>query len=307
MFEDLLNGIFERNGLDDTQTQARYLGALRPYARQLWQSYQQQDVTVDYSEAQTQEAYLLRYFPFYTLPVTRELDALRADGVALPEVELLDACFFGCGPGPEVIGLMQHLMDSESNTTMLKALLVDIAAPTWSHSREIVLANLVEPMWEPHLVEYESISACLSDTQTLMKMDLEGCHFTVIQNCLNEVPANARSKVVDNILESFGRLSPGAIALVIERSNYDATARMMRAMHDRAAGIEHLTPIGDSSLADKSISCFKMLDDVPNIIADNVLYRSGDPEPAEWSKDRLIFAHYVDYICIAFQVDCGPR
>jgi hypothetical protein len=128
MFEDLLNGIFDRNGLYDTKAKAQYLSELRPHAKQLWQSYQQQNITVDYSEAKIQEAYLLRYFPFYTRPVVKELDALRTAGVTLPEVELLDACFLGCGPGPEVIGLMQHLRNSEADTTMLTAKMVDIAA-----------------------------------------------------------------------------------------------------------------------------------------------------------------------------------
>ena len=128
MFEDLLNGIFDRNGLYDTKAKAQYLSELRPHAKQLWQSYQQQNITVDYSEAKIQEAYLLRYFPFYTRPVVKELDALRTAGVTLPEVELLDACFVGCGPGPEVIGLMQHLRNSEADTTMLTAKMVDIAA-----------------------------------------------------------------------------------------------------------------------------------------------------------------------------------
>ena len=97
MFEDLLNGIFDRNELYDTKAKAQYLSELRPYAKQLWQSYRPglgRDVTVDYSEAKIQEAYLLRYFPFYTRPVVKELDALRTDGVTLPEVELLDACFW---------------------------------------------------------------------------------------------------------------------------------------------------------------------------------------------------------------------
>jgi hypothetical protein len=144
-FGDLINGISDRNGLCNTKAKAQYLSELRPYARKVWESYQQQDVTVDYSEAKTQETYLLRYFPFYTLPVLMELDALRTNGITLPEVDLLDACFLGCGPGPEVIGLMQHLRNSEADTTMLTAKMVDIADAAWSHSREIVRDFLVVP------------------------------------------------------------------------------------------------------------------------------------------------------------------
>lgn len=305
IFEDLINGISDRNGLCDRKAKDQYLSELRPYARQVWSSYRQQNVTADYSEAKNQEAYLLRYFPFYTLPVLVELDALRADGVTLPEAELLDACFLGCGPGPEVIGLMQHLRNSEADTTMLTIKMVDVAAAAWSHAREIVRDFVAEPLWKPGLVEYESVAASLSDTKALRQMDLEGCHLAVVQNCLNEVPAGTQPEVVDNILEVFRRLAPGAIALVIERSGYGKTLRMMKSMQKLAAGIEHLTPIGDANPAYKCISYADMLHVVPSIITDNVLYRHGYPEPV-WNKDGLIFSKKNDYYCNVFQVGSVP-
>ena len=53
IFEDLINGISNRNGLCDTKAKAQYLSDLRPYAKQMWESYQQGNVTADYSEAKT--------------------------------------------------------------------------------------------------------------------------------------------------------------------------------------------------------------------------------------------------------------
>ena len=58
----------------------------------------------------------MRYFLFYTLLVETELDDLRANGFGLPDVELLNACFFGCDPGPVVIGLINHLRELKSET-----------------------------------------------------------------------------------------------------------------------------------------------------------------------------------------------
>ena len=201
MFEELLSGIFHQNGLTYAEAkQQQYVKQLRPYGKDLWQSYQQQDVTVDYSQAKTQEAYLLRYFPFYTLSVEKKLDALRERGHTLPEVELLDVCFFGCGPGPEFIGLIKHLRNSNAKTTMLTAKMVDVASETWSHSREIVQNFLAEPFWDPGLLEIQSITASLSDAKAIEEIHLEGCHFAVIQNCLNEVPRKDRQTVVDIII-----------------------------------------------------------------------------------------------------------
>ena len=81
---------------------------------------------------------------------------------------------------------------------------------------------------------------------------------------------------------------------------------MMKKMHKLAAGIERLTPIGDADPPAKRISCFNMLYDVPSIITDNVLHRYGDPEPAAWNSDGLIFSRRVNYICTAFQVGAVP-
>ena len=81
---------------------------------------------------------------------------------------------------------------------------------------------------------------------------------------------------------------------------------MMKKMHKLAAGVDRLTPIGDADPAEKLICCVNMLYDVPSIITDNVLHRSGYPEPAAWDSDGLIFAENVYYICTAFQVGAVP-
>ena len=139
MYPSLLNGIIQRNSLADDAAIATHLRSLQPYAKDLWQSYKTDNVIVDYADPKTQEAYLLRYFPFYCGPLYQEMKHLHHGGCALPNVELLDAVFFGCGPGPEVIALMRHLIEVKSPTTMISAQLIDSAAATWAYSRDIVL------------------------------------------------------------------------------------------------------------------------------------------------------------------------
>ena len=119
MFEQLLNGIFHKKGLSDERAKQEHLKSLREPARKLWKSYRperHQPVTVDYSQKKTQEAYLLRYFPCYTLLVHKVLKDLRDSGHSLPEVELMESCFFGCGPGPEFIGLISYKVDKFKKT-----------------------------------------------------------------------------------------------------------------------------------------------------------------------------------------------
>lgn len=300
MFEGLLRGIFEQNGLDDADTKAQYLRDLQPAARRLRESYHKSKVVTEYSEAKTQEAYLLRYFPFYTRLVERELDVLRERGFGVPEVELLEACLFGCGPGPEVIGLMRSLKKSNAMTTMLIAKMVDIAAEEWTYAREICREFVAKPLWAPGLFEYESITTSLSNGQALSEIDLEGCHIAVVQNCLNELPDNSQERTVQNILGAFNRLQTGAIALVIDIAGYTSTTeKMMEMMVENIADFPCLEIISDDDF-EKKINCRDLLDKVPPVVTENLLYRSTGVIPDEWSG--LIFKSKINYTSMAFQV-----
>tara|TARA_R110002072_G_scaffold247825_1_gene406955 strand:- start:600 stop:1523 length:924 start_codon:yes stop_codon:yes gene_type:complete len=305
MYADLLEGIFQRNDLADEPARAAHLRSLQPYARRLWQSYRQPEVIIDYAHPKTQEAYLLRYFPFYRWPLVAEMNRLHDNGWALPRNELLEAAFFGCGPCPEIIGLMQHLVNVGSPTTMISAQLVDSAAESWAYSRDLVLEHLTEPAWEPRLVDYVPTPACLTKKETLASASINGCHFAVVQNCLNEVPWQHIDCVVENIMSQFARLAPGAIALVIDRSNYPATSQMMRKMHAHAKDSEYIVPIGVEEPERSPIDCLGTLSNVPEIVTNNLFHRHGDIEPNDWDTNGLIFSKKINYISMAFQVGCA--
>ena len=302
MYSALLEGIFQRNNLTNEAACARHLRDLQPYARKLWESYRAPDVIVDYSDRKTQEAYLLRYFPFYLMPLIEEMGQLNHGGSALPHTELFEAAFFGCGPGPEILGLMLHLMNVKSPTTMISAQLIDSAAETWAYSRNLVLEHLAEPAWAPKLVDYVSTSACLSDSEALAAAAVDGCHFAVVQNCLNEVPLRLAGCVVENLMSQFARLAPGAIVLVVDRSGYEKTDLMMQAMHAIAVESENIVSISGEEPQRRSIDCSKILNGVPDIVTNNLFHRWGDIKPNDWDTDKLIFAKKIDYVSTAFQV-----
>ena len=303
-YDELLEGIFQRNNLTDEVARAGHLQDLQEPARKLWLSYQNasKGVTADYSDRKTQEAYLLRYFPFYHLALEEEMMQLYKGGSKLPRTELLEAAFFGCGPGPEILGLMKHLIDVESATTMISAQLIDSAAETWTYARNLVLEHLAEPLWAPKLVDYVSTSACLTDSEALATAAIDGCHFAVVQNCLNEVPQGQRDCVVENLMSQFARLAPGAIVLVVDRANYETTKQMMQDMYDRAEKSEKFVPISGRELEDEILYYGEKLDSVPPIVTNNLFHRSGDIKPNDWDTDKLILAKKIEYVRMAFQV-----
>jgi hypothetical protein len=300
MYAQLLEGICRRNNLADEVACANHLRGLQQHARTLWQSYQQQNVVGEYSNPATQEVYLLRYFPFYCLPIAYELDRLHKAGFQLPQVELLEAAFFGCGPGPEVIGLMLHLGNVEAPTTMISAQMLDSAAEGWGYARNLVLEHLAEPFWEPRLIDYVPTQACLTDGAKLASAAVDGCHFAVVQNCLNEVPFWRRNCVAVNLMSQFARLAPGAVALVIDRSGYEATDKMLRNLHAFATESENVVPLYGPR--HEKTPCTDMLNGVPDIVTNNLFHRSGDIKPDDWAIDGLIFSKQIDYVSMAFQV-----
>ena len=296
MYRELLEGIFQRNNLTDDVARIGYLRDLRPYGRKLWRSYRTKDVIVDYAERKTQEAYLLRYFPFYHLALITEMNRLQ---IELPRTELLEAAFFGCGPGPEILGLMEYLIKVKSPTTMISAQLIDTAAETWAYSRKLVLEHIAEPRWEPKLVDYVSTAACMTDSEALAAAAVDGCHFAVVQNCLNEVPQEQSDCVVENLMSQFARLAPGAIVLVVDRQGYQKTEQMMQYMYDIAEKSEKFVSINGGEICEGTVSCRQMLDSVPLIVTNNLFYRSPYLND---QTDGLIFATKIKYLSMAFQV-----
>ena len=110
MYDKILGEIFAKNGLENTDSQINYLQSLKPAAKRLWQAYQSQAVAIDYSEPKIQEVYLLRYFVPYSRLLSAVLKKMESQGnVISSKGGLLSACFFGCGPGPELAGLIRHL------------------------------------------------------------------------------------------------------------------------------------------------------------------------------------------------------
>ncbi len=223
VFEQLLEGIFAQQELATEQDQAAYLSGLRSVGKSLWNSYWTQDVGVDYASAGIQNAYLLRYFPFYTKLVPC---VLSQSDVQLPKVELLQPIFFGCGPAPEFVGLLEHLKENCPKTEMVSATFVDIAIDTWRHSININIGCVVSRIWDAELCDYQSKRVDIADPNLQREMKVETCHLAVFQNCFNEV-SDKLEDVILNIEEICQKMPAGAIILLIDRSDYPATVNML--------------------------------------------------------------------------------
>ena len=152
----LLDGIYSANQLRTNIQKQTHLQKLRNSAIELWSEYQSSDISPDYSRIDYQEAYLLCYFLPYSQLVPYLLNKLilkKNFSYQLPEKGLLTASFFGCGPGPEIFGLMRYLGSVQPSISISAAML---DRESWKHGRKII-RQLLDRVWNSDLYNYYSL------------------------------------------------------------------------------------------------------------------------------------------------------
>ena len=253
-YPSLLDGIYSGWRLDTSAERLSYLRNLQGPATELWEEFQKQDVSPDYSRPGYEDAYLLRYFFPYSLLVPSVLhyhlsDFFHTDG------DLLIASFLGCGPGPELYGLMYYLRYARSGVPMISASMLDIAPNSWAYSRNIVSENLLNRTWDSGLYEISEFKSNLAGaSQQFLSNDterwLEESNLIVIQNCLNEIPVSGYDQVLVNMTRMMDIMKPSALILIIERHGYPMVKKLLGNIRSTAKKFDNMQtrhrPTGDS-------------------------------------------------------------
>lgn len=220
----LLDGIYSANQLRTDIEKQTHLQKLRNSATELWREYQGSDISPDYSKINYQEAYLLCYFLPYSQLVPYLLNKLilkKNFSYQPPENGLLTASFFGCGPGPEIFGLMRYLGSVQPSINISAAML---DREPWTHSRKIV-RQLLDCVWNSDLYNIQEFNAnIVGSPNDFLPADSEErvkrSDLIVIQHGLNE-RRNAKSeRLVENMKQLVENMKTGAVMLIIERSTY---------------------------------------------------------------------------------------
>ena len=218
-YQTILEAIYLENSAKTDTQKRECLKKLKEASILLGREYQQQEISPDYSRQDYQEAYLLRYFLPYSQLVPYLLNYLKLKkNFQLPEDGTLTASFFGCGPGPELYGLMSYLNSPQSGINISAAML-DIVA--WEHGRKIVRNHLLT-----RVKIHEFKSNLVGTTSSFLPNDsgkwVSTSDLIVIQHCLNE-RHNARSnqpQLTENMKQLVAKMKPGAVMLIIERARY---------------------------------------------------------------------------------------
>ncbi len=246
MFNALLEGIFESVGKkENREEQIKYLTSLQEPAKALHESYNTQDgCTPKYEDEKTRHAYLLRYFPFYSqlLP-----EILQKNNDSLPKKKHLTATFFGCGPAPELVGLLQFLR-SNTKTRQVDANLVDIASDHWRHARNIAINYIAARNWAQRFSNFvftgkwerkllknvRLVEADIADKMMFSSSDISGLirksDLVVFQNFLNEIinDDDKRLATIENMKQTLEKLPTNSIGIIIDCSGYHKIDKIIK-------------------------------------------------------------------------------
>ena len=230
-YQTILEAIYSENSVETDDQKRRCLEKLKEASVSLGKEYQQQEISPDYSKQDYQEAYLLRYFLPYSQPLPYLLNhlILKKDfSYQLPEDGLLTASFFGCGPGPEIFGLMRYL-GSYQPSIRISAAMLD--REPWRHGRKLI-QQLLDRTWNPDSYKIHEFKAdIVGNPSDFLPVDSEEwvkrSDLIVFQHCLNE-RYNARSnQLIENMTQLVAKMKTGAVMLIIERARYPVVKELL--------------------------------------------------------------------------------
>ena len=220
MLEEILESIKVENNLHDVNKISNYLNKLQINLITLRRAYSKPPVIIDYTDTKIQEAYLLAYFPHYTVPIFKVLEDISKDHPSknIPK----NLCLIGAGPAPEVIGFLKFInnqLESNEHIYNINIELVDIASE-WVYARNI-LKNIIRKFSLSRLKIYKiknDVSKKMSNSSVLLKR-YRGNQYkrvVVIQNMINEIGQKSHDVFIENIIKCYENLVAGSFLILID-------------------------------------------------------------------------------------------
>jgi len=228
MYKEILEGLFDQNRITSEDEKNSYLKSLQNSALYLWKSYRNNYFNVDYSSRNTQEAYVIRYFPSYSDLIYPELKAKHT--VIKFTGTKINCSLFGAGPCPEVYGVIKFIKEFHIQTEKLNFISFDKISKQWENTRNITINNLIRPNWEATNLKinncyfdliYPISSYNVGSLKSFNKL-MGNSTLIVFQNFLNEINLRKNNiNVYYNIVHIYNHLSKGALMIFIEVSGYN--------------------------------------------------------------------------------------
>lgn len=211
MYNELLNGIYSANNLNNDIAKANYLRSLQEHVRNLRQAYRTYPVHFDYTNRNIQEAYLLTYFPHYTDFLWK---TLNFTGNQIANENINELILFGSGPCPEIIGFLRYVNQHNPQNQEIKVSMFDIAIEDWGWTRHIVY-NFAVPSYLNGATCRRSIGTFDLRNPFNIAVD-DRKKLCVFQNCLNEIEPATHNNLIRSISSLFERLPNDSYLALID-------------------------------------------------------------------------------------------
>lgn len=277
------------NCIDKIDQRTKGLQDHQRVVRELREAYWSSDDNPNYESEALRVAYLLTYYPHYIQPIAETLMKLD-QSVFYPFENLskLQACFFGAGPAPEVLGWLAAIKGFLPNIDSTLAHLFD--KYHWSVG-QIITRELVPMYWKSlgrfrYFPRIQDITDPFDEWTYSCSNAIKTSQMLIMQNCLNDEIGGADTLV--NNIEKLMDIAPNDTLLVILDLEKQEAVKIMQRIETQAINSGNRVLISVSNGIDKLDTTVH----TPKYITDNLLTGEHGLKPKRWIK------HYATVIQI---------
>jgi hypothetical protein len=191
---DNLYGLIIENLTNQNDIQS-YLQSLQPDVKRLRSRFHTNHVRVDYSNYNTQAAYLLAYYPHYVEMTYRALESLQQKDPSLMQLVFdkkhLKVCLFCAGAAPEALGLLSFIKQFYPAVKSIVIYSYDLYSDTWRMSQNIT-KNIINSCFKDYHFALLSHRLKINQIDSFFSIfnDIKDSNILMFQNCLNEFGEN---------------------------------------------------------------------------------------------------------------------
>jgi len=277
----LLSSICEFMGFEkvDNPKFSEYLKSLQKNVIELRQSYKNSLVSVDYTSADVQNAYLLAYYPHY---INMALDIFKNNAQSINNIidnylysdkKELQVCFFAAGAAPEAVAFCKYINQyciKKQNRKPSGKLIIntfDMKFDCWASGRFITREKILPAYcnYQYSLIPHK-VNLIVPNALEPHATEIKHSHIFFFQNCLNELAKNPET-FLNNFTYLLEIAPKNSVIIIADLFNYNVVNQLFNKI-EGICNIKNIRVI--RSFKDGCVSIFSGFQ-LPKIITDNLL------------------------------------
>ncbi|MDD3621237.1 MAG: tetratricopeptide repeat protein [Methanofollis sp.] len=200
---------------EDENEAEEFLQRLDGPSRTLQERYHQhRPVGVDYNNPLVQDAYMFRYFPFYIEILPHILENLPREVLDPVCQEGMKVALYGCGPAPELMGLILFLREAYPGVRHLGVTCYDQAG--WERWQTRVAGQMAEDYWPGGSVA--PVRFCPYNILRDPEVSASSAVLQTMQNCCTDLLAAGATftEIKDKVLALMENALDGSLFILAD-------------------------------------------------------------------------------------------